>query len=143
MKCGSCGRGTMARVESEMRRTVAGHTFSGMVGALQCKVCSAEEIELDEAKRFERAIAGELAGALPSGQAIQFIRKVLGYTAAELASLFGVRPETVSRWETDKNPIDRAAWTLFALLLADQRDTEAALRAAAAARDLPKLVKVA
>jgi transcriptional regulator with XRE-family HTH domain len=32
------------------------------------------------------------------------LRKYLGYLATDLAAIMGVAPETVSRWESTKNP---------------------------------------
>src|SRR5262245_9008282 len=43
------------------------------------------------------------------GQRIRELRLTRRVDQTRLAQLLGVRPETVSRWENDKNPPDRAA----------------------------------
>lgn len=54
-----------------------------------------------------------------SSDGLRFLRKALSMKAAELAALFGVRPESVSRWETGKAPIDRATWMALSGLVRD------------------------
>ena len=46
--------------------------------------------------------------ALPgrlSGHEIRYLRKHMGLSGRDFARLMGVRPETTSRWENDKDPI--------------------------------------
>jgi transcriptional regulator with XRE-family HTH domain len=42
------------------------------------------------------------------------MRKSIGMRAADLAELLDVTPETVSRWETGKLDVTRAAWSTLA-----------------------------
>jgi putative zinc finger/helix-turn-helix YgiT family protein len=140
MQCLTCNKAEMEPADVEARRVVAGHTFTAVVHGLRCPACGAEEVEATELRRFERAIARELAAGQPSGAGVTFIRKILGYTKAQLADLFGVGSGVVTSWETERSLIDRAAWTLLGLLLADQSGTEATLRASALPKDLPDRV---
>jgi len=53
---------------------------------------------------------------LPQPRVFKFVRKKAGLRANEVAEMFGVRKETVSRWERDEVPIPRtAAYALGAL----------------------------
>jgi transcriptional regulator with XRE-family HTH domain len=92
-------------------------------------------------RAFEVSVAPALTSAPPTGAAVTWVRKALGYTGAELGALLGVRPETISRWERDERAVDHTAWALLGLLAADQRRTEAALRSTGAA-ELPAQVDV-
>jgi transcriptional regulator with XRE-family HTH domain len=55
-----------------------------------------------------------------TGEAFRFMRKVLGIPAIELAELLDVAPETVSRWENGKLPIERRALALLASMVLDR-----------------------
>lgn len=69
---------------------------------------------------------------------IKFLRKTMGLKAKELASMMGVDPSTVSRWENGAKEIgesnDRLLRTIFSLF-AKQEDGSAVLESL---RDLPR-----
>jgi DNA-binding transcriptional regulator YiaG len=139
-KCRACD-GTMAVTDMSIERLVAGHTFRGKVRGLKCGSCNAGEVDGSVLRAFEVSVALALTSAPPTGAAVKWVRKALGYTGAELGALLGVRPETVSRWERDERAVDHAAWALLGLLAMDQRRTEAALRSTGAV-ELPAEVAV-
>ena len=92
------------------------------------------------------ALPGRRAAPPPSGAGLRFMRKAMGVRGVEFADLLGVTPETVSRWEADKHPIDRGAFTLLGMMVADRiagtHTTEDALRATRAPRRLGDHVEV-
>ncbi len=49
------------------------------------------------------------------------MRKSIPLSAASLAELLRVAPETVSRWETGERAVDRASWLVVRGLLLDLR----------------------
>ncbi len=53
-----------------------------------------------------------------NGPDIRFLRKALALKQQELAGLIGVRNETVSRWETDRQPIETPSEKLLRALVA-------------------------
>jgi len=53
-----------------------------------------------------------------NGADIRFLRKALGLNQQELADLMGVRNETVSRWETGRQPIEPPSEKLLRALVA-------------------------
>jgi putative zinc finger/helix-turn-helix YgiT family protein len=83
----------------------------------RCKACGELLIELTERGRQERLAAERLiARGIRSGVEFKFVRKLAGFQATEVAEMFGVRKETVSRWERGEVPIPRtAAYALGAL----------------------------
>jgi DNA-binding transcriptional regulator YiaG len=139
-KCRAC-EGNMAAADLPTERLVAGHTFRGKVRGLKCRSCGAGEVDGGALRAFEVSVALALTSAPPTGAAVKWVRKALGYTGTQLAALLGVRSETVSRWERDERAVDHAAWALLGLLAVDQRRTEAALRSTGAV-DLPAEVAV-
>lgn len=68
----------------------------------KCKQCSSIVAEITAAESLHRVIALRLLSkdALLSGDEVRFLRKVVGYSATELAKLAGTSKNVVSRWET-------------------------------------------
>jgi DNA-binding transcriptional regulator YiaG len=83
----------------------------------RCEACGEILIALSECGRLERLAAQQLvARGIRSGREFKFVRKVAGFSATEVADLFEVRKETVSRWERGEVEVPRtAAYTLGAL----------------------------
>jgi DNA-binding transcriptional regulator YiaG len=51
------------------------------------------------------------------GSEIRFVRKALGYSAKKLSEALDATPETVSRWEHDKQPMGPTAEKLLRLIV--------------------------
>ncbi len=118
MKCSICSRGTLKKGLVEISRTIDGHTFRARVPGRICDACGGESYEGEVVRQFELAISHVLAhSGVSSGAAFKFMRKAIGMRAADLARLLAVTPETISRWETGKHPIDRAILVLLGLLV--------------------------
>jgi putative zinc finger/helix-turn-helix YgiT family protein len=83
----------------------------------RCRSCGELLIMLTEFGRLEHIAAQRIvARGIRTGSEFKFVRKRAGLQATEVAEMFGVRKETVSRWERDEVPIPRtAAYTLGAL----------------------------
>ena len=66
-----------------------------------CVACGERELVTPRLARLHEAIARALSrqSALLTADAVSFLRRWLGLSAAHFARLMGVRPETVSRWE--------------------------------------------
>ncbi len=68
-------------------------------------------------------VASQLLGmGIANGEAFRFMRKALGLRAADLAGMLGVDAATVSRWETGKVPVDRAALATLAAAATERLD---------------------
>src|SRR5579859_5308385 len=68
-----------------------------------CHNCGEGYFAGRELARAELSVASMVAEHGPwNGRAFQFMRKVLALKAAELADLFDVTPETISRWENSR-----------------------------------------
>ena len=109
-------------------RKVAGRTYSVAVPFVETDdglTCS-----LENAQAAELSIAAAIAEGPPSAEGFAFIRKALGFTAARLGELLGVRAETISRWENDASSFDRATW----LALGDLALERAGLKTSTLAR---------
>ncbi len=140
-------QGELKKLRKETSQTVAGHTFSKHVPAQECRKCGEIYYEAEVLGRFELEVAAALAEAgITSGEAIRWMRKAVGIGSGDLAALLDVRPETVSRWEHSKKPIDRGDYaTLHQLVLERLKDSTATkdfLTRLAKPKRLPKLVRL-
>jgi len=86
-----------------------------------CDTCGRETVEAKYLVTFELVVAGLFAesGLTSTPEAFHFMRHSLGMTAVEMASLFGVTPETVSRWENGKLPIETRSLALLGCMVMD------------------------
>jgi putative zinc finger/helix-turn-helix YgiT family protein len=146
MVCTKCGGQRWKKGNIRHQITVGAHRFAGDLAAQVCVKCG-EALSDDAAlQAFERAVATRLldAGAM-SGAALKFVRKAAGLKNTDAAELLGVRVETLSRWERDVSPVDRAAGVTLAQLLDDsaRERTLQRLRAAAEPRKLAAVETIA
>lgn len=146
-RCVECGGSEMKATRSDERVKVAGRTFAAKIPATRCVKCGAKYLSHEAVGVLELAAAGELArhGEVPS-EAFGFMRRTLGLKALELARLLDVTPETVSRWEHGKQPIDRGAAALLSAMVLDRIDgrttTLDSLKALLEPERMPRLVKL-
>ena len=76
----------------------------------RCRSCGETLYEAGELERQERELATALvARGIRTGQEFKHVRKIAGLRANDVAEMFGVRPETVSRWERGEGELPRTA----------------------------------
>jgi DNA-binding transcriptional regulator YiaG len=72
-------------------------------------------------RRFELSVARRLAElGVAAGEAFRFMRKSLGFTIEQVATLFEVAPEAVREWEAGNTPTPRAAFVLLGTMADDE-----------------------
>ncbi len=109
-KCVQCSGEKWENSDVPVSRTIAGCTFSAEVTGRRCLQCGARYAGQHALELFDQMVARDLAeSGVASGEAVRFMRKVIGVSAKEWADLLGVTPETVSRWENDQRAIDPTA----------------------------------
>lgn len=126
--CQHCFRGAFREDTEVVVRELDGLSFETAIPCWRCDQCGYAELEGSALRRFEGLMAIELAACgAQSGTAFKFMRKVSRLRASDLADLLNVDNATISRWETGKVAVDRAAIaTLGAILrehLSDKTDT--------------------
>lgn len=113
-RCTECGNTSFKAAKYASEFAVAGRHFVVDTQAERCTKCGEHRIHAQALGGAELAVATALAEGGPiEGESFRFMRKVLGLRAADLGPVLGVRTETISRWENDASPVDRASW--FAL----------------------------
>lgn len=118
-RCVACG----AELNAPVRRDEPYHSLPGVIlrdlATYSCPNCGEEEIAIPDLEGLNRVIARWLAekpGRL-TGAEVRFCRKVMGWSGRAFALLIAVTPETVSRWENDKEPIGSIAERLLRVLV--------------------------
>lgn len=120
-RCAQCNGTKLTKVEATEKVHVGKWTFTATLPATKCAACGESYINGEVLGRFELSAARKLAElGIREGAAFKFMRKALGMRAADLAELLSVTPETVSRWENDKNEVDLAAFVTLGALVADK-----------------------
>jgi DNA-binding transcriptional regulator YiaG len=118
-KCPNCG-GEMRR-NTYKRTTQVGRyrVVDGCSVALQCARCGEVDLTMDERSGYERRAAKTVLFERPAveGEVIRFARKALGMRQVDLATALEVAPETISRWETNKETVGRTVQLAIAQLL--------------------------
>ena len=130
------------------KRHVAGHVFTAALPARVCAGCATAYFEDLVVSQFDALVAARLAEAgVTEPEALKFMRKVTGLQGKEFAELLAVRPETVSRWEQGRRPIDRATYAVIRQLVCERARgitaTRYYLRSLRRPKRLPKTVTIA
>ena len=135
-RCWKCGSATLTESTFHAERKIGGQVFVTELPARKCSSCGEQTVSGPDLLAFDAAVAGELArSGVSSPDALKFLRKSMALTAAELAELLELRPETISRIENGKMPVDRRTVALVGALaldhLAGRSETADRLRALA------------
>ena len=146
-KCPHCGAGRLASRVIQRTRHVAGHAFTAELPARVCARCGMNYFDDSAVGQFDALVAAKLAEAgMTEPEALKFMRKVTGLQGKEFAELLAVRPETVSRWEQGKRPIDRATYAIIRQLVYEHARgltvTRDYLRSLGRPKRLPKTVRI-
>lgn len=121
MRCARCKTGKLMKTVAPGSVEVGKHVFTAKVPALNCRNCGEVYFDGPSLERFELRAAVELARAgEASGEVMRFMREAAGLRATELAELLGVTPETVSRWETGKQPMEHRAMAVVGSLVVER-----------------------
>ncbi len=146
-RCHACKCEDLATVTGDLERRIAGRTFKAAIPATRCAKCGEETYAAPDLEAFDLAVAGVLAShGVASADTFSFMRRALGVLARELAELLDVAPETVSRWEHGKLPLDRGPVALLSAMVLDRLEgrttTVDRLEAMLHPVPLPKVVRL-
>jgi DNA-binding transcriptional regulator YiaG len=112
-------------------------TFSVEMPCVRCEACGETTTDHGDGEKADAAVAHALALNGPmTGAAFRHMRNVLDISRVEMARLLDVAPETVSRWEVEGRPVDRAAWLLLSTIVG-RTTTLARLRKVTSERGAP------
>jgi putative zinc finger/helix-turn-helix YgiT family protein len=100
----ACGLPNVTLVSVEVRR---------------CTSCGDHEVVIPHIEKLHEALAAAVVKhpSRLSASEVRFLRKYLGYSGVDFATLIGVSPETVSRWENKKETMGPSAERLLRMLV--------------------------
>lgn len=131
MKCHKCG-GEMEAKTLTKDHVHAGVEFRVVMPGFECPADGSWELSPETAKEFERKILLHIATHGPvTPSTMKLLHSATTLKGHELAALLGIAPETLSRWENGKEPINPTHWSLLAAMVRDK----ATLRQVRAVRD--------
>ena len=120
MKCELCNSETKILKGQDWHYTESGldNVYLGNVDVRLCVACEAKSPRILRIKHLHAAIGRAIAlQKIPlSGKDARYLRKHLGLQAKEWAVLLRVPPETLSRWENDKQAIGAQSDSLIRAL---------------------------
>jgi putative zinc finger/helix-turn-helix YgiT family protein len=130
MRCPNCRKDNTIRPwEGKIQRLGVDMTATGR----RCSACGETLFDAAEAERQEQVlVAGLVERGGRTGSEFALVRKAAGLRGVEVAELFGVRPETVSRWEHGETDIPRTAAFAIGELFRHPKLTRQSLAALAA-----------
>jgi putative zinc finger/helix-turn-helix YgiT family protein len=121
MRCVQCKNSVFETTSVQDEVRIGGYVFKTEMPAERCAKCGETYVAGPDLERFDLLVARALATqGVITGAAFRFMRKALVMRAAELGDLLGVRPETISRWETDKGPVDPCAFATLGGMVLDR-----------------------
>ncbi len=123
MKCAECSE-PMTSAQENYDYSASGLPYVTLVGVevRRCKVCGEHEVVLPKIEQLHRALALAVVGkrARLTAAEIRFLRKYLGWSGADFARHMGVTPESVSRWENEREQMTPVADRLVRLMVVTQ-----------------------
>jgi putative zinc finger/helix-turn-helix YgiT family protein len=127
MKCHECG-GELDITKGTHHYTASGlpNVYLDGVDIRTCPACGTSEVVIPRLAHLHRTIALIIAKSRSrlTGADIRFLRKHIGWSGRDFARHFGVTPETVSRWENEREPMGAAADRLLRVLAVRDQPVE-------------------
>ena len=119
MKCDCGATMTSARENYSYAASGLPHVTLEGVEVRRCAACGEHEVVIPNIEQLHQAIANAVISkkARLASAEVRFLRKHMGWSGAEFARHMGVKPKTVSRWETGKESIGPIADRLLRLMI--------------------------
>ncbi len=120
-ECIRCGTPMDQRRDSVPYDALPGTILVG-VPVSECPECGETEVGIPRMAKLDRTLAKmvvEQESRLTPDE-IRFLRKYLGLSGRDLAARMGVSPETVSRWENDRQPMSETNERLLRAIAAHE-----------------------
>jgi putative transcriptional regulator len=145
MKCMNCGAEMTSALENYSYKASGLPVTLHNVEVRRCKQCGEHEVVIPRIDELHKTIAHALVAkrARLAGPEIRFLRTHLGWSGADFAKHMGVKAETVSRWENDRDVMSPLADRLLRLMvLTKQPVTDYSLDDLIGVDSAPKPVKI-
>ena len=126
MKCFECGGALDVRRENHKYPCGLPYVTLAGIEVRHCRACGDTEYVIPQIEALHRSIAHFLIAKARrlTGAEVRFLRKFIGWSGADFARHFGVRPETISRWEAGKQDMGPVAERLLRLAVAHWKQVD-------------------
>jgi putative zinc finger/helix-turn-helix YgiT family protein len=118
--CPNC-KGTITLNQENFRYTASGLPNVTLVGITvrRCGTCGWNAAVIPNVDGLHQVLAQTIIEKKSRlhGSEFRFLRKRLGESGSDCAALFGVTPETISRWENEKEQVSPVADRLLRVLV--------------------------
>ncbi len=125
MNCGYCGKSgcTEKREQHVFVESGLKNVTLANVPVRRCDSCGEVEVLIPRLPELHRLLAEMLIRKESNlaAEEFRFLRKHLGYSSSDFAKKLGVTPETISRWESGKHPLDPPADRLIRMMVATSK----------------------
>lgn len=122
-KCPECNQ-PMTSAKENYSYSASGLPYVTLVGVevRRCKACGDHEVVIPRIEQLHRTMALAVIAkkARLTAAEIRFLRKYLGWSGADFARHMGVTPESVSRWENEREQMNPVADRLVRLMVVTQ-----------------------
>ena len=126
--CDDCGMKLLVERDAVRRYVLGGvpHIELHGVEVTRCPACGVESVGIPRIAQLHTVIAHGFVTQprMLAPTEIQFLRKHVGLSGADLAQRMGVSRETVSRWESGAQPMGPVADRLLRLLVVTHAPSE-------------------
>lgn len=120
MLCLECGSCTRARRRQKYHYTESGlrNLWLRDITILVCPRCKTEYPEIPNIRRVHQWVADQVAQAPHPliGEEFRFLRKQMRLSTIDLAEVMGVKRESISKWENNREPIGPQSDRLIRLI---------------------------
>lgn len=125
LKCFSCGAASLKSSRQTVKYEQCGLSTVSLskIEVRTCSHCGERELVLPKIEELHRVIAESVArkDQRLTAEEFRFLRKYLGFSGADFARYIDVQPETLSRWENGKQPINLATeWLIRHMALTEK-----------------------
>jgi len=118
MRCPNCKNSSLTG-EAELLRTevVAGVEYRAHLPGWLCANCNGGYVKAVIHKDYQKRLALAVSKGPPQGDAFRIMRRWLGISQLEMQKFFGVRGESICRWERGRRKVPLSAWYLLAVIV--------------------------
>jgi putative zinc finger/helix-turn-helix YgiT family protein len=119
MNCMMCGEEMESKRANVPYRDLPGIVLAG-VEVDECPNCGEREVVIPAIAELNRVLAEGIVRQTErlNAEQVRFLRKHLGLSGVDFAGRMGVAPETVSKWENDKQQIGTTNDRLLRMMVA-------------------------
>ena len=127
-KCRSCRQGELVITRKNHRYVESGlsNVVLQDVEVRECPACGVQQVMIPRIEELFRVLALALVRKHErlAGEEVRFLRKHMGWSGVDFAARMGVTPETVSRWENERDPLSPLADRLLRMMVVRDRPVE-------------------